>query len=188
MGRKPTISRDGLLTIAEEIVNADGPQTLTIDALAKAAGISKGGVQYAFASKDDLIRALVDRWTTQFDALIPDVQTVGPIGFVRAYIAAMRSSQAVIGAKMAGLMIAYMQNPKNRLSTVQWYSAILEKMGDTQEARTAKAAFLAVEGLFALRIWGVESNLDWQSQLDDIEAIFLDHTFGKDQQSPQPDR
>ena len=152
MGRKPTISRDGLLTIAEEIVNADGPQTLTIDALAKAAGISKGGVQYAFASKDDLIRALVDRWTTQFDALIPDVQTVGPIGFVRAYIAAMRSSQAVIGAKMAGLMIAYMQNPKNRLSTVQWYSAILEKMGDTQEARTAKAAFLAVEGLFALRI------------------------------------
>ncbi|MBN9291384.1 MAG: helix-turn-helix transcriptional regulator, partial [Hyphomicrobium denitrificans] len=61
MGRKPTITREGLLEIAEGLVRGEGAAALTIDALARAAGISKGGVQYSFSSKDDLVRALVDR-------------------------------------------------------------------------------------------------------------------------------
>lgn len=175
MGRKPIITRDGLLTIAEDIVNAEGAQALTIDALAKAAGISKGGVQYSFSSKDDLIKGLVDRWTTQFDVLVDDIESAGPIAFVRSYIAAMRSSQGAIDAKMAGLMIAYMQNPQNRMYTAEWYRSILDKMGNAPEARAARTAFLAVEGLFTLRIWGVDDGVDWQSQLDDIEALLPPH-------------
>ncbi|MDQ0325957.1 AcrR family transcriptional regulator [Rhodopseudomonas julia] len=173
MGRKPTISRDRLLTIAEDIVNAEGPQALTIDALAKAAGISKGGVQYSFLSKDELVKALVDRWTAQFDALVVDIESAGPLGFVRSYIAAMRSSQGAIDAKLAGLMIAYMQNPQNRMNTADWYRSILSRMDGSAEARAARTAFLAVEGLVTLRIWGVEDGVDWQSQLDDIEAVLL---------------
>ena len=171
MGRKPTISRDGLLTIAEGIVNTEGPQALTIDALAKAAGISKGGVQYSFSSKDELIKELVDRWTARFDALVTDIETAGPIEFVRSYIAALRSSQGAIDAKMAGLLIAYLQNPQNRVETADWYRSILVKMGGASEARAARTAFLAVEGLFILRIWGVDDSVEWQSQLDDIEAL-----------------
>lgn len=70
MGRKPTISRDRLLDLAEEIVCSGGGSALTIGALAQAAGISKGGVQYSFATKDDLVRAVIDRWTSQFDAML----------------------------------------------------------------------------------------------------------------------
>ncbi len=176
MGRKPTINRDALLTIAEEIVNNEGPQALTIDALAKAAGISKGGVQYSFSSKDELVKGLVDRWTTQFDALVVDIESAGPVGFVLSYIAAMRTSQGAIDAKLAGLMIAYMQNPQNRLETANWYRSILSRMGDTKQARAARTAFLAVEGLFALRLWGVEEGVDLQSQLDQIEAMLLSHS------------
>jgi len=171
MGRNPTISRDGLLTIAEGIVNTEGPQALTIDALAKAAGISKGGVQYSFSSKDALIKELVDRWTAQFDALVVDIETVGPVEFVRSYIAALRSSRGAIDAKLAGLLIAYLQNPQNRVETADWYRSILGKMGGSPEARAARTAFLAVEGLFIIRIWGVDDSVEWQSQLDDIEAL-----------------
>ncbi len=173
MGRKPTISRDGLLTIAEDIVNAEGPQALTIDALARAAGISKGGVQYSFSSKDDLVKGLIDRWTTQFDALVVDIESAGPIGFVRSYIAAMRTSRGSIDAKLAGLMIAYMQNPQNRLETANWYRSILSGMDDTKEGRVARTAFLAVEGLVTLRICGAGDSVDLQTQLDDIEALLL---------------
>lgn len=173
MGRKPTISRDALLTFAEEIVNSEGPQALTIDALAKAAGISKGGVQYSFSTKDELVKGLVDRWTTQFDGLVVDIESAGPVGFMLSYIAAMRTDQGSIDAKLAGLMIAYMQNPKNRMETANWYRSILSKMGDTEEARAARTAFLALEGLFALRLWGVEEGVDLQSQLDEIEAMLL---------------
>lgn len=175
MGRKPTITRDGLLTIAEDIVNTEGAQALTIGTLAKAAGISKGGVQYSFLSKDDLIKGLVDRWITHFDSLVVDIESVGPINFVRSYIAAMRSAQGAIDAKMAGLMIAYMQNSKNRMETADWYRSILGKMGDTPDARVARTAFMATEGLFMLRILGADDGVDWQSQLDDIEALLTAH-------------
>lgn len=174
MGRKPTISRDRLLTIAEEIVNVQGPQALTIDALAKSAGISKGGVQYSFATKDDLIKGLVDRWTARFDPLVQDAVVSDPNGFVRSYIAAIRSSQDTINAKMAGIVIAYMQNPKHRVDTIEWYQAIFERMGHSEEARAARTAFLAVEGLIMLRIWGVEDAFDWTSQLNDIESVLSD--------------
>ena len=42
---------------AEAIVVSKGAAALTIDALAKAMNISKGGVQYAFTSKDVLVSA-----------------------------------------------------------------------------------------------------------------------------------
>lgn len=171
MGRRPTISRESLLTLAEDIVNAEGPQALTIDALARAGGISKGGVQYSFASKDALIKGLVDRWTAQFDTLVEDIASVGPTAFVRSYIAAMRSSHAAINAKMAGLMIAYMQNPSHRRDTADWYRTILDRMDATADSRAARTAFMAVEGLMMLRIWGADDGVDWPSQLDDIEAL-----------------
>ncbi|QQM33021.1 hypothetical protein JET14_22480 (plasmid) [Martelella lutilitoris] len=53
------------------------------------------------------------------------------------------------------------------------YRSILSRMGDSKEARAARTAFLAVEGLFTLRIWGAEDSADLQSQLDDIEAMLL---------------
>lgn len=174
MGRKPTISREGLLEMAEGIVNAEGPQALTIEALAKAAGVSKGGVQYSFSSKDELIKGLVDRWTTQFEALLDEVGRTDPVKFVRSYINAMRASHAAIDAKNAGLMIAYMQNPKNRMATSDWYRSILRGMDDSAASKAARTAFLAAEGLMTLRIWGADDSVDWQSQLDDIEALLPD--------------
>lgn len=172
MGRKPTISRDVLLDHAEAIVRADGAQALTIDALAKAAGISKGGVQYSFASKDQLIKALVDRWTGQFDAQLELDRPTSPIDFVRRYIATLRSAQSAVDAKMAGLMIAYIQNPENQRETRDWYRSIFDRlMPDTTEAQTARVAFLALEGMFLVKLTGIDHPEIEVSLLDDVEAV-----------------
>lgn len=173
MGRKPTITREGLLEIAEGIVRCDGAAGLTIDALAKAAGISKGGVQYSFSSKDDLVRALIERWTHQFDALLGEADDVSPADLVRKYIKVMRSSQAAMNAKMAGLMIAYIQNPQNVVETRQWYRSMFERLGDgASDAQAARVALLAVEGLFLLRIAGIDEDGEWSAFLDDVESVF----------------
>ncbi len=172
MGRKPTITREGLLAIAETIVRNDGATALTIDALAKAAGVSKGGIQYSFASKDDLIHALVGRWTDQFDKMLGDTDELSPSDLVRKYIQVMRTSQPTMNAKMAGLMIAYIQNPKNLQETRDWYRAIFERLsGDTHEAQAARVALLAVEGLFLLRIAGIDEDGEWSTFMDDVECV-----------------
>lgn len=174
MGRTPTISREVLLSLAEEIVNSQGPQALTIDALAKAAGISKGGVQYSFSSKDALISALLQRWNDQFDSLLPDIDAVTPTEFVRSYITAMRTPHGALDAKSAGLMIAHIQDPRHRAAVADWYRFVLSKIGHAPEHRTARIAFLAVEGMFNARLLGFDDESEWQATLDNIEAMLND--------------
>ena len=118
MGRKQTISRETLLDLAEEIVRHDGAGALTIGSLAEAGGISKGGVQYSFASKDEIVTGIIDRWTDQIEALLGAIEDVDdPILFVRRYIQGMRASARFIDTKLAGLMMLYMRNSENLAAT-----------------------------------------------------------------------
>lgn len=171
-GRKPTITRDRLLDVAEELVREQGGSALTIGALAKAAGISKGGVQYSFANRDDLIRSLVLRWTSRFDAMLNEAARDDPVDFIRTYIAETRTSQHAMDAKTAGLMVSYLENPEHVRETRDWYRGIFERLaGASQDAQAARVAFLAVEGLFLLRINGIDEDGEWASFLDDVEAV-----------------
>ena len=61
MGRRRTIDRDQLLDAAEAVIAREGAAGLTIDAVAKEMGITKGGVQYCFGTKDALIDAIFER-------------------------------------------------------------------------------------------------------------------------------
>ncbi|BAQ69370.1 TetR family transcriptional regulator [Rhodovulum sulfidophilum] len=172
MGRTPTITRDRLLDVAEEIVRKGGGAALTIGALARAAGVSKGGVQYSFASKDDLVRALIERWTSQFDAMMEGETGDDPLAFVRRYIAATRASQQAMDAKMAGLMVTYLEDPANRQETRDWYRGVFHRLGGgSADAQAARVAFLAVEGLFLMHMNGIDEDGDWRGFLDDVEAV-----------------
>ncbi|WP_321364919.1 TetR/AcrR family transcriptional regulator [uncultured Celeribacter sp.] len=172
MGRTPIISRDGLLDVAEEIVRSRGGSALTIGALAQAAGVSKGGVQYSFASKDAIIRGLIERWTSQFDALLGDDPDADPVSFVLRYITATRASHAAMNAKMAALLVSYLEDPANLQETRDWYRGIFTRLSGTgPKARAARVAFLAVEGLFLMRINGIDADGNWTGLLDDVEAV-----------------
>lgn len=172
MGRTPTISRDRLLDLAEEIVRTGGGAALTIGALAQVAGISKGGVQYAFATKDALVRALIDRWTSQFEAMLGDQGDADPVDYVLRYITATRLSQQAMNAKMAALLVSYLEDPANLQETRDWYHAIFDRLaGDAPATQAARVAFLAVEGLFLMRINGIDQDGSWTGLLDDVESV-----------------
>src|SRR5438128_11419615 len=52
---------DLILTAAERVVLRDGVLRLTVEAVAREAKLSKGGVLYHFATKESLIQAMLDR-------------------------------------------------------------------------------------------------------------------------------
>ncbi len=54
-------SRETMLDAAEAVVLKQGVAALTLDAVAREAGASKGGVMYNFPSKEALLTALVER-------------------------------------------------------------------------------------------------------------------------------
>ncbi|MEK1870378.1 MAG: helix-turn-helix domain-containing protein, partial [Ensifer adhaerens] len=61
MAKRET-ARDRILTAAEAIVVGKGVSSLTFDEVAEQTGLSKGGILYHFASKDALVRAMVERF------------------------------------------------------------------------------------------------------------------------------
>ncbi len=87
----PVSVRDRLLDAAEQVVARDGVGHLTLETVAKEAGVSKGGLLYHFPAKAALITAIVERHvnrcsTDQTAAVAADPEPAG--AFTRAYLTA----------------------------------------------------------------------------------------------------
>jgi AcrR family transcriptional regulator len=60
-------SREKLLDAAADLITQHSVQELTLEAVAAAAGVTKGGLIYHFKTKDDLLGALVQRMIEKLD-------------------------------------------------------------------------------------------------------------------------
>ena len=65
-----TLTRDRILDAAQRVLVRDGGDRLTIASVAEEARISKGGLFYHFASKQELVEGLIERYTREFDRLL----------------------------------------------------------------------------------------------------------------------
>lgn len=71
-------SRDLLLHSALQVVTHDGFASMTLDAVAKAAGVSKGGLIHYFPSKDALVSGMLDFYGEQLEREIAQRIAVDP--------------------------------------------------------------------------------------------------------------
>ncbi|HEV7321714.1 MAG TPA: TetR/AcrR family transcriptional regulator [Ensifer sp.] len=173
MGRRRTIDRDKVLDAAEAIVLSIGAGGLTIDAVAKASGITKGGVQYCFGNKDGLIDAMMERWFNDFDSAVaaegggdPD-----PMKAMRAYVAVTARMDMADKARTSGMMAALLQREDHMAKNRAWYRARVDGLDlSTEEGRRARLMFLATEGVFLLRGFGFleMADAEWQDMFADI--------------------
>ncbi|WP_120010928.1 TetR/AcrR family transcriptional regulator [Teichococcus vastitatis] len=181
MGRPPTIDRDKVLDFAEDILLKGGTGALTIDAVAKAAGVSKGGIQSRFGTKDDLIGALVERWSSEYEArmialLGPDP---APVETVRGHIKVTMNMEAADHARAAGFMATLIEATHRREECRAWYASMFGGVDfHSREGRRAKMALLATEGAFILRSFGLMefSDDEWSGIRDSLSAL-LDGTI-----------
>ena len=66
----PAPARDRILEAAERVVAEVGAARLTLDLVAQAAGVSKGGLLYHFPSKESLLGALAQRYVQSMEHCI----------------------------------------------------------------------------------------------------------------------
>jgi AcrR family transcriptional regulator len=178
MGRQRSIDRDKVLDMAEEIVARQGAAGLTIDSVAKAMGISKGGVQYCFGTKDALIDAMFERWGKAYDRVFDAIAGESPSATttVQAHMQATRSSDQASSAKAAGLMATLIQTPEHLDSTREWYHSRIAGLDlTTEEGKRARLAFLATEGAFMLRFFGLMNinQAQWDDMFADMQTLIL---------------
>lgn len=139
-----------MLDAAEDLVVSKGAAALTIDALAKAMNISKGGVQYAFTSKDGLVDAILKRWERRYNGMIEELMRdgSGKHSPTSAHLEIVLNAEPAARARTASLL----QSPEHIASIRQWYHERLANLDmSTARGRAMAVTFLAVEGASMLR-------------------------------------
>ncbi|WP_077960711.1 TetR/AcrR family transcriptional regulator [Ensifer adhaerens] len=152
MGRKRAIDQQQVLDAAERVVGRDGAANLTVDAVAKEAGVSKASVLYDYKSKQALIEAVVDRaferdneHHARIEATIGDLQDRAVRGrIVAAAEPPPEEFRAVALNLSAALTLDAGLRRKMQASQDATIARILQ---NSQSPRGALLAYLALEGL-----------------------------------------
>jgi len=72
-------TRTAVIQAALTIIARDGPGRLTLDAIARESGMSKGGLMHQFPNKEAVLRALLDHQMDYFERFSQDYLTeIGP--------------------------------------------------------------------------------------------------------------
>ena len=98
---------DNILSAALDLFVSRGFEGTTVDAIAEAAGVTKGAIYFHFATKDDLLLALLDQVENNFvDPMDRRVRRAGPSGRDKFVAFAHQQSELGIGrTKLAILAI-----------------------------------------------------------------------------------
>ena len=148
-------TRARLLDAAVAVVRRDGAQSLTLDAVAAQAGVSKGGLLYHFKSKRDLLDAMVEHWLAEWQEEIDAESARG--GFVAGYVRATHLGTAdaqereVEFALLAALIAdpAVLEVVRERYRA--WQDQLERESADPVDATIAR---LAADGLWIADLLG----------------------------------
>jgi len=153
--RKKEIDRDRVLDAAEHVLLESGGRHFTLDDVAERAGISKGGLVYTFAAKDELVRAALEREVTRFQEAVRQRlggTPVQPFELVLAHIEEALDEDDEVTRKAAFLVTALVHAPDMMEPARRYYRALLDQLlSKSGDARDVRHALLAVEGMFLLR-------------------------------------
>ena len=110
-------TRDRLLQAAIAVIQTQGVERLTLDAVAKEAQVSKGGLLYHFASKEALVVGSIQYLLDDFDAAISaeldrDNAPDSPGRWLRAYVKATFNYKSLPTSLIFSLLSAVTMNPE----------------------------------------------------------------------------
>jgi AcrR family transcriptional regulator len=143
----PARTKDRLLDAAATVVHRDGAQALTLDAVAKEAEVSKGGLLYHFKSKNELVEAMVERWMAEFGREIDESDPA----FVRGYVKA----SAPAGNEL-GMLAALVADPSLLVAVRRQYGIWQDRVErESRDPVDATVARLAADGLWLAELLGM---------------------------------
>jgi AcrR family transcriptional regulator len=152
-------SKDIILDAAEAVVADVGAAHMTLDAVARKAGISKGGLIYNFPSKDALLQAMIMRLTERFKQATADrlAEIPGdPARMVKAHIISTVNRDQKTNRTSAALLAAVAHNPR-LMGPVQCehQNYLAEVRKSCRNPECANVMNLAADGLWLLEMLGL---------------------------------
>lgn len=162
--RKKTDTKEQILKAAAKIINEEGVFSLTLEAVAKAAGVSKGGFLYHFPNKEALLEGIVHYLTQSFvndmnTAVREDDNASGK--WARAYIKLTFKQEKEDVDMNTAFLAAVATNPellKPMAESLQKLHAHIEN--DGVDPTLATIIRLAVDGMYFNQLYGMNLKED----------------------------
>jgi AcrR family transcriptional regulator len=150
-------ARERILAAAMDVAAECGAGHLSLDAIARKAGVSKGGLLYHFPKKDDLMRALVEHHLAGIeDATRKAAASPQPNAVATALVGAYLDKVNVgcSAPRPSGVFAALAENPHLLEPVRDCQNRIVERIRSTAaDPALSLIAFLAVEGMKTLDLF-----------------------------------
>lgn len=150
--KEPERVRRALLDATASLASEKGFAAVTIDAVAKAAGVTKGGLFHHFPGKEALFRGALMDLIERFDAAIDAAMTADPHlsgRFTRAYVKTIfNQHREADDNRLAALTLSMLAVPDLQRCWAQWLGSRLERQGEHDSDVRFEIVRLAVDGVW----------------------------------------
>ncbi|EAQ02607.1 transcriptional regulator, TetR family protein [Pseudooceanicola batsensis HTCC2597] len=137
-----------ILSAARAVAAREGAGRITIDAVAKESGLSKGGLLYNFPTKKALLSGLLDQMLAEHRELLGSVPERHPSRTLRGHLeTVLRSKDEDDDLSMAVLAASALDPTLLDPLRVELAGDIECIVSETQDAPGAMVAVLAIQGL-----------------------------------------
>ena len=151
--KQPDIVRGQLLEAAAQVAVERGLMAITLDAVARRAGVSKGGLLHHFSNRQALIEALFKELLAQLDRRVKTFisKDQNPRGrFSRAYLLAVAApTDGYVKGKLLGAS-ALAMSVDDSLSKLwrEWLEKSLEENSEGENSVIARTVRYAADGIW----------------------------------------
>lgn len=154
--KQPELVRQKLLDVALQIVVAEGPHAVTLDAVAKRAHVTKGGLQHHFPSKQALLDTLFDELFEAFERQLQqalEAEEDTPGRQARAYVRTAFASEGDVATQRAVIALGLNWPPYAARWKEVCAAALQADGADPGSANRRLMCRLAADGLWSAQIF-----------------------------------
>jgi len=150
-----------VLQAAEELAVEVGPASLSLDAVAARAGLSKGGLLYHFPTKARLLEALVEDFVCRFEEELATRLSSAGCGrdnTATAYLELFVEEHKVKRPPPAGLLAAMAENPDFLRPVRRHQRSLMDRVkACTSDPVDGLIAFLALQGIKSQELLSIQT-------------------------------
>lgn len=156
MAKDPLETKKKLLEAAALVVKEQGASQLTLEAVAKQAGVSKGGLLYHYPNKSALLAAMVTHLNDSFEAAVEDLVSQGETSWLEAYVMMSFDPQHSQIAESAGMLAAIANDMSLLEPLAERYQVLQEKLeASALDPDLATIVWLAADGLWFTELFNL---------------------------------
>ena len=173
--------RAQILAAAAELAKEKGAAHISLEAIARRAGVSKGGLLYHFPRKDALIHALVEQHMAKVDASLAEIEAASgqqrSNAIAQAIIEIAREKVCQHKDKYDGLFLALAENPHLLAPLREHEKRIVERFRRTAaDHDLSLITLLVIEGIRSLDLFEANplSEEECSAVLDRLMSLLAD--------------